>query len=85
MGDGAEGLVDAEARIQDRLDELEQRRVQRARVIKDPEREQRLQSLRLARAELERQAQVTPHPVRREQLAQAMAEVDRRIAAELER
>jgi hypothetical protein len=80
MGDGAEGLVDAQARIQDRLDELEQRRVHRGRVVKDPEREQRLQSLRLARVELERQAGATTHPVRREQLSQAMAELDRRIA-----
>jgi hypothetical protein len=80
MGDGAEGLVDAQARIQDRLDELEQRRVGRVRVVKDPEREQRLQSLRLARTELERQARVTQHPVRRQQLAQAIAEIDRRIA-----
>jgi hypothetical protein len=80
MGDGAEGLVDAQARIQDRLDELEQQRVRRGRVATDPEREQRLQSLRLARTELERQAAVTSHPVRREQLSQAIAELDRRIA-----
>lgn len=80
MGDGAEGLVDAQARIQDRLDELEQRRVRRVRVVKDPEREQRLQSLRLARTELERQSSVTRHPVRRQQLSQAIAEIDRRIA-----
>ena len=80
MGDGAEGLVDAQARIQDRLDELEQQRANRGRVIKDPVREQRLQSLRLARVELERQAGATSHPVRREQLSQAMAELDRRIA-----
>jgi hypothetical protein len=80
MGDGAEGLVDAQARIQDRLDELEERRVRRGRVVKDPEREQRLQSLRLARTELERQAGITSHPVRREQLSQALAEINRRIA-----
>jgi hypothetical protein len=80
MGDGAEGLVDAQARIQDRLDELEQRRVHHSRVVKDPEREQRLQSLRLARTELDRQAGVTEHPVRLQQLAQAIAELDRRIA-----
>jgi hypothetical protein len=81
MGDGAEGLVDAQARIQDRLDELEQRRVAaRSRVVKDPEREQRLQSLRLARTELERQVSATSHQVRRQQLAQAIAELDRRIA-----
>jgi hypothetical protein len=81
MGDGAEGLVDAQARIQDRLDELEQRRAPRGRIVKNPEREQRLQSLRLARTELERQARATEHPVRREQLAQAIAEIDRRIAS----
>jgi hypothetical protein len=80
MGDGAEGLVDAQARIQDRLDELEQRRVRPPRIVKDPEREQRLQSLRLARTELERQSGVTEHPVRLQQLAQAIAELDRRIA-----
>ena len=80
MGDGAEGLVDAQARIQDRLDELEQQRVSRGRVVKDPVREQRRQSLRLARVELERQAAATSHPVRCEQLSQAIAELDRRIA-----
>jgi hypothetical protein len=80
MGDGAEGLVDAQARIQDRLDELEQRRVRHGHVVKDPEREQRLQSLRLARTELARQETATAHPVRREQLTQAIAELDRRIA-----
>ncbi|HEX7485034.1 MAG TPA: hypothetical protein VF332_02705 [Vicinamibacterales bacterium] len=80
MGDGAEGLVDAEARIQDRLDELEERRVRRVRVVKDPEREQRLQSLRLARTELKRQAGVTDHPVRLQQLSQAIAELDRRLS-----
>ncbi len=80
MGDGAEGLVDAQARIQDRLDELEQQRVNQRRVVKDPVREQRLQSLRLARTELQRQADTTTHDVRRNQLAQAIAELDRRIA-----
>jgi hypothetical protein len=80
MGDGAEGLIDAQAKIQDRLDELEQRRVRSVRVIKDPVREQRLQSLRLARTELQRQSGVTEHPVRRHQLSEALAELDRRIA-----
>ncbi len=80
MGDGAEGLVDAQARIQDRLDELEEGRTRRGRVVKNPEREQQLQSLRLARTELERQRGATSHQVRREQLAQAIAEINRRIA-----
>lgn len=81
MGDGAEGLVDAEARIQDRLDELAQTQAAaRRRIVKDPERERRLESLRLARTELLRQSAATEHPVRREQLGHAIAELDRRIA-----
>ena len=80
MGDGAEGLVDAEARIQDRLDQLEQQRATRRRPVKDPELVRELESLRLARAEVNRQAQASTHPVRQEQLRQAMAELDRRIA-----
>lgn len=80
MGDGAEGLVDAQARIQDRLDELEEQRARRFRIVVDPAREQRLQSLRLARTELQRQAGATGHPVRLQQLSQAISELDRRIA-----
>ncbi len=80
MGDGAEGLVDAQARIQDRIDELEERRTRRRRgVAYDPERQRKLESLRLARTELARQASETRHEVRRDQLAQALAELDRRI------
>ena len=45
------------------------------------EREQRLQSLGLARVELLRQSDVSAHPIRRQQLALAIAELDRRIAA----
>ncbi len=80
MGDGAEGLVDAEARIQDRIDELEQERIPRTRVVKDPDLEQRLQSLRLARIDLQRQIDAGVHVRRHEQLSQAIAELDRRIA-----
>jgi hypothetical protein len=80
MGDGAEGLIDAQSKIQDRLDELEEERRRPNRFVGNPEREQRLQSLRLARAELLRQSDVSTHPIRREQLALAIAELDRRIA-----
>jgi hypothetical protein len=80
MGDGAEGLVDAQARIQDRIDELEERRTRRRQtVVYDPERQRQLESLRLARAELSRQSSATTHEVRRQQLEQALAELDRRI------
>ena len=54
MGDAAEGLIDADSRIQERMEELEQaRRANRkpkARV--DPERVRQLESCRLARTEL---------------------------------
>jgi hypothetical protein len=80
MGDGAEGLIDAQSKIQDRLDELEELRTRRFRVVGNPEREQRLQSLGLARVELVRQSDVSTHHVRRQQLALAIAELDRRIA-----
>jgi hypothetical protein len=80
MGDGAEGLVDAQARIQERMDELEERRTRRSRLVAyDPERHRKLESLRLARTEMARQASETTHELRRQQLAEALAELDRRI------
>jgi chromosome segregation ATPase len=80
MGDGAEGLVDAQARIQERMDELEERRTRQRRLVAyDPERHRKLESLRLARTELARQASETKHELRRQQLEQALAELDRRI------
>jgi cell fate (sporulation/competence/biofilm development) regulator YmcA (YheA/YmcA/DUF963 family) len=79
MGDAAEGLVDAESRIQERLDELQSRKKVPVRV-KDADRERALESCRLAKAELERQLEVTRHPVRRQQIEAAIAELDRRIA-----
>ncbi len=79
MPDAAEGLVDAEARIQERLDDLQQRKKPRGRV-KDPDRERAVESCRLAKAELERQLVATRHPVRREQIEAAIAELDRRMA-----
>ncbi len=80
MGDGAAGLVDAQARIQERMDELEERQTRRRRPVSyDPERYRKLESLRLARTELARQASETKHDVRRQQLEQALAELDRRI------
>jgi hypothetical protein len=80
MGDAAEGLVDAEARIQERLDELHQPRKKGPARVKDPVRERALESCRLAKAELERQLEATRHAVRRQQIEAAIAELDRRIA-----
>ena len=80
MGDAGEGLIDAEARIQDRIEEMERARVHRQpKTVRDPERVHALESLRLARTELERQLAATTHERRRAQILQAIEEVDRRM------
>ena len=83
MSDAGEGLIDADARIQERMDELEeakkQRRLQTAHG--DPEVLRRLESLRLARTDLEHQLEVTTHDARREQLRHAMTDLDRQCEA----
>jgi hypothetical protein len=81
MGDSGEGLIDAESRIQERMEELERERSPRqARAVRDPELLQTLESLRLARTELERQLAATTAERRKTQIAQAMEEIDRRMA-----
>jgi hypothetical protein len=83
MGDSGEGLVDAEARIQEQIDEreAERRRRSNAQPKIDPERVRQVESLRLARAELKRQSESTTHPVRQQQIQAAIAEIDKRLAA----
>ena len=82
MGDAGEGLIDADARIQERMEDLERERSQKhIRDVRDPERARALESLRLARTELERQLEATTHERRRAQIKQAMDEVNRRMAA----
>ena len=49
------------------------------RPLRDPVRVQALESLRLARTELERQLAATTHERRRAQIKQAIEEVDRRM------
>ena len=81
MGDAGEGLIDADSRIQERMEELERERAKaQIRDVRDPERVRVLESLRLARTELERQMAATAHERRRDQIGQAMAEIDRRMA-----
>jgi hypothetical protein len=81
MGDAGEGLIDAEARIQERMEDLERERAQKHnKTVRDPERLRALESLRLARTELARQFTATTHERRRAQLADAIKEVDRRMA-----
>ena len=83
MGDAGEGLIDAEGRIAERMEELERERTRQnhGRVVRDPEKEHALESLRLARMELDRQLVATTHERRRAQLNDAIAEVDRRMQA----
>lgn len=82
MGDAGEGLIDADARIQERMEELERERQQlRAKPVKNPEEVRAIESLRLARTELERQLESSSHDRRRAQIQQAIAEIDRRMEA----
>ncbi len=80
MGDAGEGLIDAEARIQERMEDLADERAQKhVRTVRDPERLRVLETLRLARTELERQFNAAAHERRRVQLQQAMDEISRRM------
>jgi len=84
MGDAGEGLIDADSRIQERLEELESERASKRQAApKNPEAQREAETLRLARAELQRQLDATTHERRRAQLTQALAEVDRRLAGVL--
>jgi hypothetical protein len=82
MSDSGEGLVDTEARIQERMEEREAERRRRGGLQPppDPERERERESLRLARAELSRQAEGASHPIRKQQLQAAIQEIDRRLS-----
>ena len=82
MGDAGEGLVDAESRLAERLEEREDEKKKARQIAKsgDPERVRQLESFRLARTELQRQLELSTHQVRKQQLGQAIAELDRRIS-----
>jgi hypothetical protein len=81
MGDAGEGLIDAEARIQERMEELERERTRQnhGKIVRDPEKVHALESLRLARTELDRQLVATANERRRAQIAQAIEEINRRM------
>ena len=82
MGDAGEGLIDADSRLQERMDDLARARADKgAAPVKNPELLRERESVRLARAEVQRQIDATSHPRRRDQLAHALAELDRRAAA----
>lgn len=82
MGDSGEGLVDAEARIQEQMEEREAERRRRTNSGPkiDPEKVREQESLRLAKSNLQRQAEATAHPVRQQQIKLAIAEIDKRLA-----
>lgn len=80
MSDAGEGLVDAEARLQEQMDAREHDKRRRgAAKVADPEKHRATENLKLARADLARQLEATTHPVRREQIAAALAEIDRKL------
>jgi hypothetical protein len=81
MGDAGEGLVDAESRLAERMEEREQEKLQARQVVTnvDPERLRELESLRLARTELQSQLELATHPARKQQLGQALAEIGKRL------
>lgn len=81
MGDAGEGLIDAEARIQERMEELERERTTaRGKAVRNPEQVRALESLKLARTDFERQLAAATNERRKTQITQAMAELEKRIA-----
>ena len=82
MGDAGEGLIDADTRLQERMDELEEERkaARTKRPQEDPEKVRQRESLKLARTELQQQFARTAHPARKSQIEQAIAEIDKRLA-----
>jgi hypothetical protein len=84
MGDAGEGLIDAQSRIAEQMEEREQERRRlaegRGKEI-DPEIARRAESLRLARIELDRQREATGNAARKQQLTEALAELDRQLEA----
>jgi len=71
MGDAGEGLIDAESRIQERMEDLERERAHTRVHTLGPE----------ERRALEAQLGPGTHERRRVQIEQALAELDRRMAA----
>lgn len=81
MGDAGEGLIDADGRIQERMEELERERAaSRGKAVRNPEQIRALESLRLAKTDLARQLASSTNERRQTQLVQAIAELDRRMA-----
>ena len=80
MSDAGEGLVDAEARLQEQMDAREHDRRRRGPKVDDPEKHRAIESLKLARADMARQMEATTHPVRKDQITAALKEIDKQLA-----
>ena len=82
MSDAGEGLVDTESRLAEQMDEREKEKKQARNTAKagDPELMRQLELCRLARTEMQRQLDLASHEARKQQLSQAIAELNRRIA-----
>ncbi len=73
-------MIDNEARIQERMEELQRNREnQRKPRVEDPARAREIESLELARKELTRSLESVRQPARRNQLTAALADIERRI------
>jgi hypothetical protein len=82
MSDAGEGLVDAEARLQEQMDAREhEKRRRTAGKVADPEKHRANENLRLARADLAAQLELTTNPTRRKSIGAAIEEIDRRLAS----
>ncbi|HEY8534808.1 MAG TPA: hypothetical protein VIL25_00095 [Vicinamibacterales bacterium] len=82
MGDAGEGLIDADARIQERMEEAALSRARtRRQTVRNPEKLRVLESLKLARAAAQQQLDTATHEARRQQLAAALKDLDSQIAA----
>ena len=81
MSDAGEGLVDAEARLQEQMDAREhEKRSRNAGKVADPEKHRADRKPRLARAELSNQLELTANPTRKKSITAALEEIDRRLA-----
>ena len=82
MGDSGEGLVDASSRIEERMEEIQdsRRKAKQGKSNLNPETMRALESLRLAKIDLERQLSTTVHEARRLHLQSALTEIDRRLS-----
>jgi hypothetical protein len=81
MGDSGEGLVDANSRLEERMEEIQENRLMAKQQVPDldPERIRAIESIRLAKIDLERQLANTAHEAQRLYLVNVLAELDRRI------